>query len=105
MSDWKSKVAKKQEELRQLTPTEWLIADRDATPYEEALLEKLSSEQLEITTNYTAQELLAALAAGKLTAEAVTDAFSRRAALANQYVNCLTEVNYKAALTRAKHLD
>lgn len=105
MSDWKSKVAKKQEELRQLTPTEWLIADRDATPYEEALLEKLSLEQLEITTNYTAQELLAALAAGKLTAEAVTDAFSRRAALANQYVNCLTEVNYKAALTRAKHLD
>lgn len=105
MSDWKSKVAKKQKELSLLTPPEWLIEDTAVTPYETALSEKLSLEQLEITGNYTAQELIAAISSGKYTAEAVTDAFSRRAALANQYVNCLTEVNYQAALARAKHLD
>ncbi|KAF2275280.1 amidase [Westerdykella ornata] len=56
-------------------------------------------------TELPPEELLVSLATGKLTAVAVTDAYLRRAAVAQGLVNCLTELLPSLALSRAKYLD
>ncbi|KAK2745906.1 hypothetical protein FQN57_003519 [Myotisia sp. PD_48] len=60
----------------------------------------------EITITESSPELLvAALAAGKLSATKVTKAFLRRAAIAQRLVNCVYELLSERALARAKELD
>ena len=46
----------------------------------------LSEQELQITEDYEVTALIAALASGKLTSLAVTTAFSKRAAIAQQLV-------------------
>lgn len=65
---------------------------------------KLSKQELEITEK-KATDLLADLASGKLSAVEVTTAFGKRALIADQVVNCLTEVFLDAALEQAAQLD
>ena len=65
----------------------------------------LSQDDIDITSNYTAHQLLQKLAASELTAVAVTQAFSRRATIAHQLTNCLTETFFDLAIERAKFLD
>jgi amidase len=65
---------------------------------------KLTKEELEITET-KASELLAKLASGTLSAVAVTTAFGKRALIADQVVNCLTEVFLDHALADAAELD
>lgn len=48
----------------------------------------LSESELEITENYPATQLLAKLASGQLSSLAVTTAFCKRAAIAQQVVSC-----------------
>ncbi|MCJ1479223.1 hypothetical protein MMC13_007908 [Lambiella insularis] len=60
----------------------------------------------EFTITETAPELLlASLSTGKLTSKEVTNAFLRRAALAQKLVNCVTELLPGRALARARELD
>jgi amidase len=60
----------------------------------------------EITlTELLPEHLLWQLASGEITATAVLAAFLRRAALAQQLVNCITELMPKHAMERAKKLD
>jgi len=56
-------------------------------------------------TGLPPEELLASLTAGQLSATVVTDAFLRRAAVAQELVNCITELLPSLALQRAKELD
>lgn len=56
-------------------------------------------------TQFPAEELLQLLATGRLSALEVTDAYLRRAALAQGLTNCLTELLYDLATARAKELD
>ncbi|KAK8132414.1 amidase [Apiospora kogelbergensis] len=65
----------------------------------------LSEVECEITSNYDATALLAKLRAGGFSAEQVTIAFCKRAAIAQQLVNCLTEVFFDEAIKRARQLD
>ncbi|KAI9738313.1 MAG: hypothetical protein M1834_008811 [Cirrosporium novae-zelandiae] len=65
----------------------------------------LSDNELDITENYTAGELLKKLADGTFSAAEVTLAFSKRAAIAQQLVNCLTETFFDFASQRAQFLD
>jgi amidase len=65
----------------------------------------LSETELEITEKYDAVALVEKLASRQLSAQAVTTAFSKRAAIAQQLVNCLTETFFDDALKRAKYLD
>jgi amidase len=65
----------------------------------------LSETELDITGKYDAVSLVEKLASGELTAQAVTTAFSKRAAIAQQLVNCITETFFNDALERAKCLD
>ncbi|KAF4541784.1 Acetamidase [Lasiodiplodia hormozganensis] len=64
----------------------------------------LTSEEVSITET-APEDLLASLAAGKLTSTTVTRAFLRRAALAQHATNCITELLPARALARAAELD
>lgn len=117
---WQDKVAEKRKAAAKLVPSTWKLPEStwaslsmplEANPNR---LNKnkiarqsgiLSSKELEITEGYDTAGLLAVLARGQLSAVEVTTAFCKRAALAQQLTNCLTEVFYDTALSRAKYLD
>lgn len=65
----------------------------------------LSSAEVKITEAYSVQDLLSALASGKLGALEVATAFCERTAIAQQLTNCLTEPLFASAIDRAKELD
>lgn len=65
----------------------------------------LSSSELSITEIYDATALAEAIRSKKLTAESVAIAFCKRAAIAQQVCNCLTEIFFEEAIERAKWLD
>ncbi|PGH16206.1 hypothetical protein AJ79_01974 [Helicocarpus griseus UAMH5409] len=65
----------------------------------------LSERELEMTEKYNVATLLDQLARGQLTAVEVTGAFSKRAAVAGQLTNCLTETLFDEAHKRARELD
>ncbi|KAK2751076.1 hypothetical protein FQN57_000151 [Myotisia sp. PD_48] len=56
-------------------------------------------------TEKDATELLELMASGKLKSYDVTLAFCKRAAIAQQLVNCLTQIYFDEALERARELD
>ncbi|KAI5814013.1 general amidase-like protein [Pyronema omphalodes] len=65
----------------------------------------LTPRELEITESYTAPALVSAISEKKFTAVEVTTAFCKRAAIAQQLVNCLTEIFFDEAIERAEYLD
>ncbi|UJR07827.1 hypothetical protein I4U23_012110 [Adineta vaga] len=65
----------------------------------------LSNEELNITENYTATQLVTLIAQRQLTAEQVTRAYLKRAGIAHQLTNCATEFLGNEAIDRAKYLD
>ncbi|OTA00037.1 fatty-acid amide hydrolase, putative [Trichoderma parareesei] len=65
----------------------------------------LSNIELEVTSQHDATSLLEGLRAGTWSVEQVTIAFCKRAAVAQQLVNCLTEVFFDEAIERAGQLD
>ncbi|KAH8668255.1 general amidase-like protein [Tricladium varicosporioides] len=65
----------------------------------------LTPHELEITERFDATSLAEAIRSKSLTAEQVTVAFCKRAAIAQQVCNCLTEIFFDKAIERAKWLD
>ncbi|KAK0733619.1 amidase signature domain-containing protein [Lasiosphaeria miniovina] len=65
----------------------------------------LSETEARITSDYDATALLGELKAGVWSAEQVVVAFCKRAAIAQQLTNCLTEIFFDEAIARAKKLD
>ncbi len=65
----------------------------------------LTARELEITENYDAVALAAALANKTYTAVEVAAAFCKRAVIAHQLTCCLTEFFMNEALARARQLD
>ena len=65
----------------------------------------LSDDEVNITENFTASQLVTLLAQGQLTAEQVIKAYLKRAGIAHQLTNCATEFLGKEAIDRAKYLD
>ncbi|KAF3006276.1 hypothetical protein E8E14_007729 [Neopestalotiopsis sp. 37M] len=65
----------------------------------------LTQKELEITENFDVGALLNLLATGKLSALEVTIAFSKRAAIAQELTQCLTETMFDQAQERARYLD
>jgi amidase len=119
-ASWQDLVAQKQGALRDKIPKAWVVPqavkDQLVYPLEEnpnRLIDKnlprlsglLSDKELSITEDYTITNLLESLASGNLTAVEVTTAFSKRASIAGQLLNCLTETYFDEALERAKSLD
>lgn len=112
---WQAIAARKREEAAKKIPVEWTLPSK----YTEGVSETstasvlhvprecglLSATELEITEQYDAVDLLKAIAAAKFTALEVTVAFSKRAAIAQQLTQCLTETFFDKAIARAKELD
>jgi len=104
---WEQVVEDKRARIAASIPAEWRI---NSKPTEESVMAYpkqsgiMTAEELAITES-TATDLVAQMAAGKLTSEAVTTAFLKRAALAHQLTNCALEFFPEMALARAKELD
>ncbi|KAJ9294859.1 hypothetical protein DTO271G3_6421 [Paecilomyces variotii] len=65
----------------------------------------LDETEYRITSDYDATALLEKLRARVWSVEQVTVAFCKRAAIAHQLTNCLTEIFFDDAIERAKKLD
>ena len=65
----------------------------------------LSNDEIYLTENYTATQLVDLLAKGQLTAEKVIKVYLKRAGIAHQLTNCATEFLGREAVDRAKYLD
>ncbi|KAF7977397.1 hypothetical protein HWV62_4023 [Athelia sp. TMB] len=105
---WKSIALEKKHKQQQEIPKEWLVS----VPGEEVsnvtgFPEKcglLSPREIEIT-NTGVQGLLERLSQGFWSSVEVTTAFYKRAIIAQQVTNCLTEIFVERALARAAELD
>lgn len=112
---WQEKAEEKRRQVAAKIPESWRLSrnildgvseiariDVRDVPRECGILEP---SEVDITENYDATELLAQLAAGRLTSYQVTLAFCKRAAIAQQLISCLTEIFFDRALERARQLD
>lgn len=95
---WQSIVAAKQASAKEKIPAAWRLSESYLEVSEESLESVLSVPrecgllspvELEITDQHDAVSLVHKLAEGTFTAEQVTAAFSKRAAIAQQLVSCL----------------
>ncbi|OAG38195.1 hypothetical protein AYO21_07528 [Fonsecaea monophora] len=89
-------------------PPEWKISlpeDDDNLLHLPRSCSLLSPRELEITEEYDSVGLLEKIHAREYTSVEVTRAFCKRAAIAQQALNCLTEIFFDQALDRAAFLD
>jgi amidase len=89
---WEKTAADKKARIAASIPEEWRIKSRPTGDSVMDFPKKsgiMSAEELAITES-TATDLVAQMSSGKLTSVAVTTAFCKRAALANQLVRLLT---------------
>ncbi|KAJ4315964.1 hypothetical protein N0V84_008098 [Fusarium piperis] len=114
-TNWEALIAAKREDRDSRIPPEWKLpaaimaqAHRESTASAFSLLEKTSlllPRERELTENYDATGLLELLSTGAVTSLQVTTAFCKRAAIAQQLTNCLTEIFFHEALEQAKERD
>ncbi|KAL3443957.1 amidase signature domain-containing protein [Aspergillus insuetus] len=108
---WESIAARKCQALKDSIPAEWVIP-ADTLPlddqadvvsfYTESGF--FTREEREITATI-ATKILDNLYSGLWTSEQVTRAFCKTAAAAQQLTNCLSEIFFDKAISRAKELD
>lgn len=108
MPPWTELAAEKKQRQLKSIPQEWLVSTPpdstlDVTGFPETC-GLLTAREIEIT-NTSVDVLLEKLACGEWTAVDVTTAFYKRAIVAHQLVNCLTEIFVDRALARAAELD
>lgn len=107
--EWKKKAAAKREQQAASIPAEWRLPEPLPQPksaYEYLKTSGvLTAQELEITETTDATILLRKMASGKLSAVAVTTAFSKRAAFAQQLIRCCTEMFFDEAIKAAQQLD
>ncbi|KAL4965404.1 amidase signature domain-containing protein [Aspergillus stella-maris] len=109
LNSWQSIAQRKRDALDMLLPADFRL---DSVPSAEEqqgvtqyIQQFLSAEEREITENHSAEALIGKLTAGTFSATEVTKAFCRRATIAHQLVNCLSEILFSQALARAQELD
>jgi amidase len=104
---WDKTAADKRAARDALIPKEWLVQVADDVVDVMDIPAKsgvLSAAELEITES-DAATLIKKMVAKELTSEAVTVAFCKRAAIAQQLTNCLTEIFFEQAIADAKKID
>lgn len=115
ISNWQAAAAEKREQLFNSIPKAHLLPEELAAkaekhellPSDDSVLKSgiLSPVDIEITEIDDAAVLLQHIRSKKYSAVQVTDAFCKRASIAQQTTNCLTEIFYDRALKRAAELD
>jgi Asp-tRNA(Asn)/Glu-tRNA(Gln) amidotransferase A subunit family amidase len=117
-STWQEIAARKRAARDALIPAAWKLPSK-LLPRDPPLFEYgpqnvlnvprecglLNSTELQITEGYTIKTLLQALSSRKVSSVDVTTAFCKRAAIAQQLTNCITEPLFDSAIARAKQLD
>lgn len=112
---WEDIAASKQSQLKSRIPKEWLLSP-DLLPApnssqsllsipSKAVPSILTPKELSLTDFHDATSLAEAIRERKLTAEEVAIAYCKRAAIAQQVCNCLTEIMFEEGIKRAKWLD
>ncbi|KAF7198401.1 Acetamidase [Pseudocercospora fuligena] len=109
---WQEVASRKRQERNEKISPAWKIPESLLAPLGPLddvsnLIEEqnlLTTRELELT-NAEAIEVVSNIAAAVWTSEEVTRAICKRAALAQQLTNCLTEIFFDEALARAKELD
>ncbi|KAF2034032.1 acetamidase [Setomelanomma holmii] len=101
--------AKKDEQFARI-PFEWRLCSlpaADVTNYINIprTCGLLTEDELKIIENYDATALVDAIRSRNLKCVDVTRAFCKRAAIAHQLTNCLTEIFFEDALKHAEELD
>ncbi|KAJ3998567.1 amidase signature domain-containing protein [Lentinula boryana] len=111
MTSWRTIAAKKKADQLALIPKEWTLKLDDITQQVEVDVSSipdtcglLDAKEIQITNSDLA-DLLEKLAAGEWSSVSVTTAFYKRAIIAHQLTNCLTEIFIERALARAASLD
>ena len=115
ISDWESLAASKRASNLEKIPPEWRLPSDLTTRFHESSAENvldipstcgiLTPKELEITENYDASDLVQMMANKELSSREVTVAFCKRAAVAQQCVNCLTEICFVEAIATAEECD
>ncbi|KAG8771098.1 hypothetical protein FRC12_003858 [Ceratobasidium sp. 428] len=106
--DWRTRARTRKEQQVDSIPREWIISipeDRQNVtqiPYECGLL---TAFELEVTDTLDVQTILNKLKTGAWKSVDVTRAFYKRAIIAHQATNCLTEIFVERALARAAEMD
>ncbi|KAJ3728072.1 general amidase [Lentinula guzmanii] len=109
MTDWKTRCAQRKQAQLNSIPHEWLIEACSANQMNVMQVPRdcglLSVRELEITETVDVDVILQKLASAEWSSVEVTTAFYKRAIIAQQLTNCLTEIYVERALNRAKELD
>ena len=108
---WEEIGARKRNERTQKIPENWIIPSH-LMPGDNvqnvqnwpAASGFFTSEELAITES-TASEVVDKIASGVWKARSVTEAVCKRASVAQQLINCVTEIYFEEALKRADELD
>lgn len=111
---WKAKAAAKRAAELQKIPREWRLAPDFLGGDESSNINVmdvpakcgiLNTAELGITEGYSAVALAQAVQSGAIKASDVAVAFCKRAAIAQQLTNCLTETFFEDAIKRGQYLD
>lgn len=103
-------ASRKFKALRSLIPKDWLLSPLpDPLPLDVRPLvatgNVLTPDELSITSSHDVTSLSRLIHSRELTSEAVTAAFCKRAAIAQQLTNCLSEILFQPAIERTRALD
>ncbi|OAL01996.1 acetamidase [Phaeosphaeriaceae sp. SRC1lsM3a] len=115
IADWQELAKSKRESVAARIPKDWLLPENLTAQYTEtsniSVLDVpracgiLTEQELAITENYDATALVELMTSKKLKSIDVVTAFCKRAAIAQQCINCLTEIMFDEALARARECD
>ena len=113
--DYLTLAASKRASLSQKIPSTWLLPTSLTSPITSTSITSvlsvprnsglLSEYELDLTENYDATGLVDMMSSGKVKSVDVVGAFCKRAAIAQQCVNCLTEIMFEQAMARARECD
>lgn len=113
--DWQALAKEKRKSVFTKIPNDWLLPTSLTSQFTETSTLSvidiprrcglLNAQELEITEVFDAQDLACMLETGKLSSVEVVTAFCKRAAIAHQCTNCLTEVFFDQAIARAHECD
>jgi amidase len=115
IADWSALAASKRDALAEKIPSAWLLSasfTENISPTSTASVVPiprecglLSEQELNLTEDYDATDLVEMMSSGKVKSIDVVSAFCKRAAIAHQLVNCLTEIMFDEAMARARECD
>jgi amidase len=108
---WQEIAAQKRDQRASRIPPEWRIPENLLPPAKAACVQDWPStsgfftDRELLISESTASEIVQKIAARQWSSYEVTKAVCKRAAVAQQLLNCITEIFFDEAIARARSLD